>query len=130
MSNTSTIDNENELATETKKLAELISMKNEAENNDEDVPLTNGTKEINTSEPEDKNEIEDVEKKIDWLDLLGSGAIMKKIIIEGKPDTRPQRSEKCIINYCCFLEDDTVVDSSDNFKLYLGESDVRYNCSI
>ncbi|KAJ8928885.1 hypothetical protein NQ314_018491 [Rhamnusium bicolor] len=60
----------------------------------------------------------------DWIDLLGSGAIMKKIINEGKVDTRPQRMEKCIINYTCLLEDGTVVESENNFELHLGESDV------
>ncbi|XP_018576191.1 peptidyl-prolyl cis-trans isomerase FKBP8 isoform X2 [Anoplophora glabripennis] len=118
MSNTSTF-NENEQATETQKLTESVIEKNEGEN----ILLTNGTKEIDASESED-NVVEHTEKKNEWLDLLGSGAVMKKIITEGKPDTRPQRSEKCIINYCCLLEDGTVVDSTDNFKLNLGESDV------
>ncbi|XP_072388478.1 peptidyl-prolyl cis-trans isomerase FKBP8 [Diabrotica undecimpunctata] len=78
----------------------------------------------NIPEEEKEKSKEPEEPKPEWVDLLGSGAIMKKIIAEGKPDTRPQRSEKCIINYSCYLEDETLVDSADNFELNLGESDV------
>lgn len=60
----------------------------------------------------------------EWTDLLGSGAIMKKILHEGKPDTRPERNEKCTINYTCYLEDETIVETVSGFDMYLGESDV------
>ncbi|CAH1116493.1 unnamed protein product [Phaedon cochleariae] len=66
----------------------------------------------------------ELEKQEEWVDLLGSGALMKKIIIEGLPDSRPQRNETCRINYTCYLEDETVVDGANNFELNLGDSDV------
>lgn len=66
----------------------------------------------------------EIEHESEWLDILGSGGIMKKQIIDGKPGTKPTRNEKCTINYTCSLEDGTVVDSAENFELFLGESDV------
>lgn len=66
-----------------------------------------------------------------WIDLLGSGAIMKKVIQEGTPDTKPQRNEKCTINYTCTLEDGTVADCRNNFEFYLTESEVSFRvCQI
>ncbi|KAJ8925653.1 hypothetical protein NQ315_009498, partial [Exocentrus adspersus] len=101
---------------------ELVTTKNE----ENDSQLTNGTAETNSrSETTEDDTIKNVpEEKDEWTDLLGSGAIMKKVIVEGKSNTRPQRQEKCVINYTCFLEDKTVVDSAENFELHLGESDV------
>lgn len=64
------------------------------------------------------------EKKDEWVDILGSGGIMKKTIIEGKSGTQPTRTEKCTINYICSLEDGTVVETVNNFSFFLGESDV------
>lgn len=63
-------------------------------------------------------------QKEEWIDILGSGAIMKKIIQEGKSDIKPQKSEKCTINYTCSLEDGTIIDSTNDFEFYLSESDV------
>lgn len=121
MSN-SLINNENgDVTSESKELTEPVNLENEEEN----VPLTNGIKEID-SESETKETTDHVDnKKDEWIDLLGSGAVMKKIIIEGKSETRPQRSEKCVINYICSFDDDTVINSAENFELRLGESDVR-----
>lgn len=64
-------------------------------------------------------------KKNDWEDLLGSGSLMKKVIKEGKPDSRPQRLEKCVINYRCALEDGTLVDKQENFEMLLGDCEVK-----
>nr|CAI5846159.1 unnamed protein product [Callosobruchus analis] len=72
----------------------------------------------------DKDESDKETPRDEWTDLLGSGVIMKKIIIEGKPDSRPERSEKCIINYTCYLEDETVIESCGNLEVYLGEYDI------
>lgn len=77
-----------------------------------------------TSKENVTEENEKTEPSPEWVDLLGSGAIMKKILKEGKPDTRPNKNEKCIINYSLYLEDEILVESASNFELNLGESDV------
>nr|XP_023015036.1 peptidyl-prolyl cis-trans isomerase FKBP8-like isoform X1 [Leptinotarsa decemlineata] len=83
----------------------------------------------NNEDCSEKNQEKKVENSVndpkeEWVDLLGSEAIMKKIIKEGLPDSRPERNEICRINYVCCLEDETVVETANNFELQLGESDV------
>lgn len=62
----------------------------------------------------------------DWEDLLGSGSLMKKILVQGKPDSRPQRLEKCVISFECTLEDDTLIEKCDNFEMLLGDCEVCF----
>jgi len=59
-----------------------------------------------------------------WDDILGSGSLMKFIILDGKPNSRPQRLQTCKIKYTCTLEDGTLVDENDNFELQLGDCEV------
>ncbi|CAG9860350.1 unnamed protein product [Phyllotreta striolata] len=109
------VDNSEVLETslEQQKTENEVFIKNETETDNEEY------------EHEKPAEVEEIpEPQPEWVDLLGSGAIMKKLLTEGKPDSRPQRSEKCIINYTLYLKDETVVESASNFQLNLGESDV------
>lgn len=89
----------------------------------ENTVIENGLTEDKQKElvTEDTNE-----KKDQWEDLLGSGCLMKKIIKHGEPDTRPQRLEKCLINYECKLENGTVVEEMKDFEMLLGDCEVRY----
>lgn len=93
---------------------------NERRQNDSDALKT--VAEL-TDEGGDK--LQDEEKINEWLDILGSGGILKKTIMEGTPQTQPSKGQKCTINYTCYLEDGTIVDSEEYFELFLGESDVR-----
>lgn len=88
-----------------------------------------------SNENEKKEDLEETEVQIDveakrkdeWQDILGSGVIMKKILKEGEPDSRPRRSEKCLINYTCRLEDadeETFVEKGESYEIGLGEGDV------
>lgn len=87
-------------------------------------------KETNGLEVQEQNGIHDEsEKKSEWEDLLGSGSLMKRIIKEGQPDTRPQRLERCFINYECRLEDGTLVEGKEYFEMLLGDCEVRGNFS-
>lgn len=60
----------------------------------------------------------------EWQDLLGSGSIMKKILREGTPDTRPEKLQKCTISYELGLDDGTFVEKKENFVVDLGDSEV------
>ncbi|KAG5899548.1 hypothetical protein JTB14_008234 [Gonioctena quinquepunctata] len=127
------IENERVLETLSKVIADEIepididSEENYGENERrvQDIPGSANNKESNeeTESEELQNPPEETTKE-EWVDILGSGAIMKKIIKEGQPDSRPQRIEICRINYVCFLEDETLIDSASDFELQLGESDV------
>ncbi|XP_056638956.1 peptidyl-prolyl cis-trans isomerase FKBP8 [Diorhabda sublineata] len=88
------------------------------------------TKEETSKPEEETSKPEEETPKPEWVDLLGSGAIMKKIVVEGEPNSRPRRNEKCVINYSCYLEDETLIQQERNFELNLGESDVIQGLDI
>lgn len=89
--------------------------------------ITKDDESLNLIEQEIEPEVAEIEetKKEEWEDVLGSGGLMKKIIREGKSDTRPQRLERCIINYECTLEDGKLVERQDHFELLLGDCEVK-----
>lgn len=97
-----------------------LNEKEANESNDNGIEET----QPNALQIEKTNGVEE-EKEHDWEDLLGSGSLMKKIVKEGEPDSRPMRLEKCIINYECRLEDGTLVEEKENFEMLLGDCEVR-----
>ncbi|XP_066260669.1 peptidyl-prolyl cis-trans isomerase FKBP8 isoform X2 [Euwallacea similis] len=85
---------------------------------------TDSSRNLNSNE---KDLVEGDEKSKEWQDILGSGIIMKKVLNEGEPESRPLKSDKCIINYTCRLEEADEKDfamEEKNFELALGEGDV------
>lgn len=99
-------------------LNESAESERDLQSNNESEKLIENVKDTTPEEETSK------ERKKEWEDLLGSGSIMKKIVKEGEPHSRPQRLEKCRISYECNLEDGTVVDKSENFELLLGDCEV------
>ncbi|KAJ3647891.1 hypothetical protein Zmor_019740 [Zophobas morio] len=67
---------------------------------------------------------EKTEEEPEWTDLLGSGSVMKKIITQGSPNTRPDRRMKCVVNYELSLADGKLVERKDNVEIQLGDCDV------
>ena len=67
---------------------------------------------------------EKTEEEPEWTDLLGSGSVMKKIITQGSPNTRPDRRMKCVVNYELTLADGKLVERKDNVEIQLGDCDV------
>lgn len=65
-----------------------------------------------------------------WEDLLSSGAIMKLIVKQGKPDTRPIRTQTCVIDVDCCLLDGTVVEKKVDSEIVLGECEVCTSISL
>ncbi|XP_072942552.1 peptidyl-prolyl cis-trans isomerase FKBP8 [Epargyreus clarus] len=62
-----------------------------------------------------------------WQDLLGSGAILKKIVKAGDEadGSRPQRSDICRISYEVKIRDhDAVFEKRDQVKIYLGDNEI------
>lgn len=64
------------------------------------------------------------EPKQEWLDVLGSGDLKVKTLVEGEPGTRPQTSEICTIKLKAELEDGTVVEEHDELSVELNGSEV------
>ena len=78
---------------------------------------------VDPNDPLTKATLED-HPKDEWVDILGSGDLKKKIIIEGKDGTRPQRTELCTISYTATLEDGTVVEEVEDFVVQVGDMEV------
>ena len=92
---------------------------------DKSVSLGNSDTIKHPSELSENESNDNATSKIDkWEDILGSGSLMKKVIVEGKPDSRPQRLENCIINYECTLEDGKLIEKKEKFKVQLGDYEV------
>lgn len=64
------------------------------------------------------------EKEEEWLDILGSGQLKKKVIKHGQPDSRPQRADVCIIKLIGKLENGTIVENSDFLTIHVGDAEV------
>ncbi|KAL3216797.1 hypothetical protein MRX96_032808 [Rhipicephalus microplus] len=69
-------------------------------------------------------EDEEPEKEVDedgWLDVLGSGELKKKVIKPGLgKDSRPQRSNWVVLNVKGTLEDGTVFEEHNDWRIILG----------
>ncbi|CAH2042527.1 unnamed protein product, partial [Iphiclides podalirius] len=64
----------------------------------------------------------------EWQDLLGSGALLKKIIKSGDESEglRPHRSDVCRISYEVKIKDGNgeIIEKRDQVKIYLGDNEV------
>ena len=60
----------------------------------------------------------------EWMDILGNGQLKKKVLKAGKENTRPQRSDICVIKYTGQLEDGTIVEKEDELTIQLGDMEV------
>jgi FK506-binding protein 8 len=67
---------------------------------------------------------EKIDEEPEWIDLLGSESLLKKITKVGQPDTRPQRLQKCTINYELTLSHGTFVERKENQEIQLGDCEV------
>jgi len=79
---------------------------------------------INEETDQDKKEnaSEEEEKEDEWLDILGSGQLMKKIVTKGREDTRPQRSDLCTVKYVAKYQDKVVEEG--NVTINLGDAEL------
>ncbi|XP_077298434.1 peptidyl-prolyl cis-trans isomerase zonda [Arctopsyche grandis] len=59
-----------------------------------------------------------------WLDVLGSGHLLRRTITEGKSDLRPLRGDICYLNYKGCLLNSTVIENKENFEVQIGDGDV------
>lgn len=74
------------------------------------------------AEVSEKNEKK--EPTEEWMDILGSGHLLKKVLRTGFPDTRPHKSDICLVSYTGRLEDGTVVENVSNLKIHLNDNEV------
>lgn len=60
----------------------------------------------------------------EWMDILGSGQLRKKVLKAGKENSRPNRSDICVLKYTGRLEDGTIVEEEEDIKIQLGDMEV------
>ncbi|XP_026728957.1 peptidyl-prolyl cis-trans isomerase FKBP8-like [Trichoplusia ni] len=75
----------------------------------------------------ENKESSDETKTDEWQDVLGSGALLKKIIKIGDESSglRPHRSDICRISYEIKIKDtEHVVEKRDQVKIYLGDNEI------
>lgn len=90
-------------------------------------PETNSTENeesVENSLSESTTKAVEKEEEEEWLDILGSGQLKKKVIKKGTPDSRPQRSDVCTVSYEGKLEDGTVVEQFDRIQINVGDVEV------
>lgn len=93
--------------------------------------------EAENSKPMENGSVDDIkesesaeEVKEEWLDVLGSGQIKKKILVEGEKDTRPQRSDVCEVSIEGRLQDGTVIEKCDKLVLSAMEGEAIQGVDI
>lgn len=111
---------------ETKNLTPLIEDINELDERKNEINTSESLDSINSDETIKPDNLLKEELTPEWTDLLGSGSILKKIIKEGAPDSRPKRLENCKIRYECSLEEGIIVEKVDELILQLGDCEVSY----
>jgi len=74
-------------------------------------------KEVEESEP-NGNVVEE------WMDILGTGQLKKKVLKAGEPDTRPLNGHICSVSYVVQLEDGTEVERNNQVEVHVGDGDV------
>ncbi|XP_047114497.1 70 kDa peptidyl-prolyl isomerase-like [Schistocerca piceifrons] len=95
--------------------------------NQEDLKLDTSGKQEETDENTDKRSelpVSKDETEDEWLDILGSGHLKKKIIKKAENEYRPQNLHICEINLEGRLEDGTVVEKFENLKIQIGDVEV------
>ncbi|GAB0088433.1 Peptidylprolyl isomerase [Sergentomyia squamirostris] len=94
---------------------------------DQDKSSSNSSfEDLTTAADVEKNlEKEDEEKsQDDFMDILGSGQLTKKILVKGVDDTKPLTGDVCRISFEGKLEDGTVVEQEEDFSINVGEHEV------
>jgi len=67
---------------------------------------------------------EDQSKEEEWLDILGSGDLKKRVIKKGQKDVKPQRRDICTLKIVGVLNDGTVVEEYDDISIQVGDLEV------
>lgn len=78
--------------------------------------------EMNSS-TEQQKEQETSEKKDEYMDILGNGTLLKKVIKEGQ-DERPEGKDIAVINYTGRLDDGTIVEEDRDFVVQIDDVEV------
>jgi FK506-binding protein 8 len=60
----------------------------------------------------------------EWMDIVGNGQLKKKVLRPGKPNSRPNRSNLCLVKLIGKLEDGTIIENEEEIMIQLGDMEV------
>lgn len=79
-------------------------------------------------EPEDAekgaNKPDASESEPEYMDILGNGTLLKKVLTKGRSENRPESKDIVVITYSGRLEDGTVVEEQTNFVVQVDDVEV------
>lgn len=79
-------------------------------------------------EPEDSekgaNKPDASESEPEYMDILGNGTLLKKVLTKGRSENRPESKDIVVITYSGRLEDGTVVEEQTNFVVQVDDVEV------
>ncbi|GAB6019022.1 hypothetical protein CHUAL_000652 [Chamberlinius hualienensis] len=82
-------------------------------------------------EPEEVKNNEDEEPEDGWVDVIGSGDLMKKIIRKGDgAHTRPERAQLVTIRIVGRLENGNIVEDEKEKKITVGDAEVVHGIDL
>ncbi|XP_012064601.1 PREDICTED: peptidyl-prolyl cis-trans isomerase FKBP8 [Atta cephalotes] len=88
---------------------------------EEDQSKENQSKEDDQSK---EDQLKEDQPKEEWLDIIGNGQLMKKVIKKGTKDVKPIQKDICTLKFTGMLDDGTVVEDQDNISIQLGDFEV------
>lgn len=78
---------------------------------------------VDPNDPLTKASLEDHPEN-EWIDILGNNELRKKVVKPGKPNTRPQRLDICVVSIVGKLEDGTIVENYEDLEIQLGDVEI------
>lgn len=98
------------------------------------VPEATQSKPVKEQSQEQRPESEDSEKgaskpdasesEPEYMDILGNGTLLKKVLTKGRSENRPESKDIVVITYSGRLEDGTVVEEQTNFVVQVDDVEV------
>lgn len=95
--------------------------KRSVENESELKPVDGSVNETTDEKIEENKNDEETDE---WMDILGSGHLRKRVLVAGEPDSRPQKSDCLKLAYVGKLENGQIVDKVDEIQVNLGDNEV------
>lgn len=90
----------------------------------EDLSLSNDLKESTDNVPATNADTTSEKTVDDVMDIIGTGQLTKKVLVEGHPDIKPQRGDICKINVIGKLENGTEVENQQELIVHVGDNEV------
>lgn len=67
---------------------------------------------------------EETDSEQEYMDVLGNGSLLKKVLTKGRSELRPESKDIVVINYTGRLEDGTVVEEENNLLVQIDDVEV------